>query len=192
MMKEKAVQCLLAMWGAVDPIYYACSPLEYAGEEADGRRSIFRVRPLQYRGETIRLSDGTTIEANDWLLKIHLHNVRLVRELLHCKSDIKKGRYIFEQVKTGLPYVAYHLYHHEQSARMKGIIGITMLNKGCERLGFEIVDIANPLYRWFKTVSLLPLMTVAKSCMSPFSRPPKYLVMSKEKLFSLYGCHLIH
>ncbi|ADU94224.1 YkoP family protein [Geobacillus sp. Y412MC52] len=191
-MKDKAMQWLLSAWGGIDPIYYACSRLEYAGEAADGRRSIFRVRPLQYKGETIRLSDGTTIAANDWLLKIHLHNVRLLRELMQYRSDIQKGRYIFEQVKTGLPYVAYHLYHHEQSARIKGIIGITMLNKGCERLGFETVDIANPLYRWFKTASLLPLMAVAKSRVSPLSRPPKYLLMSKGKLFSLYGCHLIH
>ncbi|OQP06103.1 hypothetical protein B1690_09710 [Geobacillus sp. 46C-IIa] len=191
-MKEKAVQCLLAMWGVIDPIYYACSRLEYAGEARDGLRSIFRVRPLQYKGETIRLSDGTTIAANDWLLKIHLHNVRLVRDLFRYDSDIKKGRYILEQVKAGLPYVAYHLYHHEQSERMKGIIGITMLNKGCERLGFETVDISNPLYRWFKTLALVPMMAVARPGLSPFSRPPKYLLMSKEKLFSLYGYHLIH
>ncbi len=116
-MKDKAMQWLLSAWGVIDPIYYACSRLEYAGEAADGRRSIFRVRPLQYKGETIRLSDGTTIAANDWLLKIHLHNVRLLRELMQYRSDIQKGRYIFEQVKTGLPYVAYHLYDVKQRMR---------------------------------------------------------------------------
>ncbi|NNV05869.1 hypothetical protein [Geobacillus sp. C56-T2] len=191
-MKEKAVQSLVALWRMLDPIYYACSRLEYAMEGNGGRRSIFRVRPLKYKGETIYLSDGTTIRNDDWLLKIHLHNVRLMCELLRYDSDMKRGRYLFEQVKAGLPHVAHHLYHHEQSSRIKGIIGVTMLNKGCERLGFDTVDIGNSFYRWFKMASHWPIMTLAQRRLVPLVRPPKYLVMSKEKLFSLYGCHLIH
>ncbi|MGG3161250.1 hypothetical protein ABEO87_05920 [Geobacillus stearothermophilus] len=176
----------------MDPLYYACSRLEYVGGKENGCRSIFRVRLLRYKGETIRLSDGTTIAANDWLLKIHLHNVRLLRELMQYRGDIQKGRYIFEQVKASLPYVAHHLYHHEQSACIKGIIGVTMLNKGCERLGFDVIDIADSFYRWLKMASHWPMMTVAQHRLMPLVRPPKYLLMSKEKLFSLYGYHLIH
>ncbi|QOR82905.1 hypothetical protein IMZ17_09590 [Geobacillus stearothermophilus] len=191
-MRSKATQWLLSVWGLMDPLYYACSRLEYVGGKENGCRSIFRVRLLRYKGETIRLSDGTTIAANDWLLKIHLHNVRLLRELMQYRGDIQKGRYIFEQVKASLPYVAHHLYHHKQSSRIKGIIGVTMLNKGCERLGFDVIDIANSFYRWLKMASHWPMMTVAQHRLMPLVRPPKYLVMSKEKLFSLYGCHLIH
>ncbi|WP_425439782.1 YkoP family protein [Parageobacillus galactosidasius] len=48
-MKAKARQCVLAVWGAFDPIYYACSRLEYVEDTWNGFRSIFRVRVTKYR-----------------------------------------------------------------------------------------------------------------------------------------------
>lgn len=108
------------------------------------------------------LSDGTKIQKNDLLLKIHLHNIRLTRELLHLNSEIKKGCYIYEQVKEGLPYIANYLRNHEQFSEIKGIIGITMLNKGCERLGFETFSIVNPFYKWFKTIAFIPMIVVSQ------------------------------
>jgi hypothetical protein len=186
-MREKARQCVLAVWGAFDPIYYACSRLEYAGTARNGCQPIFRVRVTRYKGREVVLSDGTKIRKNDLLLKIHLHNVRLIRELLRFKSEIKKGRYIFEQVKAGLPYVAHYVRHHEQFSEIKGIIGITALNKGCERLGFETFSIVNPFYKLFKTIAHVPMTMVAQLRFQPMGRPPKYLFMSKKKLLTLYG-----
>jgi hypothetical protein len=191
-MKEKARQCVLAVWGALDPIYYACSRLEYVGRTRSGCQPIFRVRITRYKGREVVLSDGTKIQKNDLLLKIHLHNVRLIRELLRFDSEIKKGRYIFEQVKAGLPYVAHYVRNHEQFPEIKGIIGITMLNKGCERLGFETFSIVNPFYKWFKTIMLIPMTAVAQLRFQPVGRPPKYLFMSKKKLLALYGYQPIH
>jgi hypothetical protein len=191
-MKEKARQCVLAVWGALDPIYYACSRLEYVGRIRNGYQPIFRVRVTRYKGREVVLSDGTKIRKNDLLLKIHLHNVRLIRELLRFDSEIKKGRYIFEQVKAGLPYVAHYVRHHEQFSEIKAIIGITMLNKGCERLGFETFSIVNPLYKWFKTIVLIPMITVSQLRFYRIGRSPKYLFMSKNKLLTLYGYQPIH
>lgn len=191
-MKEKARQYALAVWGALDPIYYACSRLEYVENKRDGCRPIFRVRITKYKGREIVLSDGTKIQKNDLLLKIHLHNVRLIRELLCLNSEIKKGRYIFEQVKAGLPHIANYVRNHEQFSEIKGIIGITMLNKGCERLGFETFSIVNPFYKWFKTAVMMPIIVVSQFRFSAFRRPPKYLFMSKDKLLTLYDCQPSH
>ena len=191
-MKEKARQCVLAVWGAFDPIYYACSRLEYVGDTWKGCQPIFRVRATRYKGREVVLSDGTKIQKNDLLLKIHLHNVRLIRELLHLDSEIKKGRYIYEQVKEGLPYIANYLRNHEQCSEIKGIIGITMLNKGCERLGFETFSIVNPFYKWFKTIVMITMIIVSQLRFYSIRRPPKYLFMSKDKLLTLYGYQPIH
>ncbi|GCD82837.1 YkoP family protein [Parageobacillus thermoglucosidasius] len=191
-MKEKARQCALAVWGAFDPIYYACSRLEYVGDTWGRCRPVFRVRVTKYKGREVVLSDGTKIQKNDLLVKIHLHNVRLIRELLRLDSEIKKGRYIFEQVKAGLPYIANYIRNHEQFSEIKGIIGITMLNKGCERLGFETFSIVNPFYKWFKTAVMMPMIAISQLRFSPVRRPPKYLFMSKEKLLTLYDYQPIH
>ncbi|MBA2875962.1 YkoP family protein [Thermaerobacillus caldiproteolyticus] len=183
----KVRQCFVAVWGIFDPIYYACSRLEYI-EDPDQNRHIFRVRVTKYKGRDVILSDGTKIQKNDLLLKIHLHNVRLIRELIRFESEIKKGRYIYKQVKNGLPHLATYLRNHEQFAQIKGIVGITALNKGCERLGFETFSIVNPLYQWFKQTAFLPIYWISQFRFDSMRRPPKYLFMSKQQLLRLYGC----
>ena len=41
------------------------------------------------------LSDGTQINTNDTLVKIHLHNVRLLKEIKNMNSKLKKAKVIF-------------------------------------------------------------------------------------------------
>jgi hypothetical protein len=183
----KVRQCFLAVWKVLDPIYYACSRLEYI-EDANQHRHIFRVRLTRYKGREVILSDGTKIKKNDLLLKIHLHNARLIRELIRFDSEIKKVRFVYEQVKKGLPYVAEYLQHHEQFTDVKGLIGITVLNKGCERLGFETFSIVNPFYKWFKKIVFLPMYFISQFRFDSIRRPPKYLFMSTQQLMRLYGC----
>jgi hypothetical protein len=191
--KEKGVvmvkmkQCFLAIWSVFDPIYYFCSRLEYVQDKSKNR-DIFRVRLTKYKGRDIMLSDGTHITKNDLLIKIHLHNNRLVNELTRLNSEIKKGRLIYEQVKRGLPNLAIYLQRHEQFANIKGIIGITVLNKGSERLGFETFSIINPFYKWYKQMTIVPMYLISISRLDSLRRPPKYLFMSKDKLIKLYGC----
>jgi hypothetical protein len=180
-------QCFLAIWSVLDPIYYFCSRLEYV-EDNTKSRDIFRVRLTKYKGRDIVLSDGTKITKNDLLLKIHLHNVRLIRELIRLDSEIKKGRLIYEQVKRGLPNLTGYLQRHEQFANIKGIIGITILNKGCERLGFETFSIINPIYKWYKQMTFVPIYLISQFRLDSFRRSPKYLFMSKNKLIKLYAC----
>ncbi|RAK22285.1 hypothetical protein B0I26_102277 [Anoxybacillus vitaminiphilus] len=183
----KMRQCFLTIWSALDPIYYFCSRLEYV-EDQTKNRDIFRVRLTKYKGRNIVLSDGTEIIKNDLLLKIHLHNVRLIKELIRLDNEIKKGRHIYEQVKRGLPNLTEYLQRHEQFADIKGIIGITILNKGCERLGFETFSIMNPFYKWYKQTAFAPMYLISRFRLDSFRKPPKYLFMSKDKLLKLYGC----
>jgi hypothetical protein len=183
----KMKQCFLAIWSVLDPIYYFCSRLEYVQDKSKNR-DIFRVRLTKYKGRDIMLSDGTHITKNDLLIKIHLHNNRLVNELTRLNSEIKKGRLIYEQVNRGLPNLAIYLQRHEQFANIKGIIGITVLNKGSERLGFETFSIINPFYKWYKQMTIVPMYLISISRLDSFRRPPKYLFMSKDKLIKLYGC----
>jgi len=183
----KMRQCFLTIWSVLDPIYYFCSRLEYV-EDKTKNRDVFRVRLTKYKGRDIVLSDGTKITKNDLLLKIHLHNVRLISELIRLDSEVKKGRLIYTRVKRGLPNLTRYLQRHERFANIKGIIGITILNKGCERLGFETFSIINPFYKWYKQMAFAPMYLISQFRLDSFRRPPKYLVMSKDKLLKLYGC----
>jgi hypothetical protein len=61
---------------------------------------------------------------------------------------------------------------------------------GSDRLGFEVVDISNAVYRNLKWFSCLPINILSSPAplnMNIFNHPaPSYLFMSKDKLTKLY------
>lgn len=176
---------IISFWSLLDPFYFRCTRLSYLTPKED---TIFRVRVTKYKGRQIILSDGTRINKNDTLLKIHLHNVRLLKELKGINSEMKKARMIYNYVKRSLPYVEKFIRNHPYSHQIKGIIGITSLNKGSERLGFEVYDISNPFYWWFKQIAFLPISILAYSNINNAVKGhnPSYLFMSTKKLSDLY------
>jgi hypothetical protein len=177
----------LSIWSILDPIYYLFTRLIYL-EDGNQQRNIFRVRLTRYKGKEVILKDGTTIKKNDVLVKIHLHNVRLLRDMNSVESDTKRGRIIYKHVLNGMPSLAHFIHSHPRCQEIKGIIGITMLHKGCNRLGFETYDINNPVYRFIKQVVFVPMycLSVSKINSQSIRRQPKYLFMSKEALLALY------
>ncbi|WP_188454121.1 YkoP family protein [Virgibacillus oceani] len=174
---------LLDVWNAIDPIYYNLTRLQYVPEN-DNRNTLFRVRVTRYKGKQVVLSDGTVINKNDLLLKIHLHNVRMLTDLHNITSDVKRAVYVYHMIKRSLPWLANYVGIHKRKQEIKAIIGITTLYRGADRLGFEITSIKNPCYSIVKKGSFLPINFLANaSCRNT----PVYLFMSKERLLALYN-----
>lgn len=179
---------VLSIWNFFDPIYFSFTRLTYLpGKESN--HNIFRIRLTKYRGKNLVLSDGTKINKNDILVKIHLHNARLLKELINISSELKKAKIIYRHVQRSLPELEKYIRNSRHSPSIKGIIGISFLNKGCERLGFEVVDISNPFYKWFKWLAFLPIELLSQpntSWENIKNRHPNYLFMSAGKLEKLY------
>jgi hypothetical protein len=174
----------LTFWRLFDPLYYACTRLRYVDDE----NNIFRVRLLCYRGQTLTLSDGTRIEKGDLLLKIHLHNVRLLRFLLPLHSNVIKARMLRSLVVESLPAIAQLLCKGEPYQDVKAIIGITQLNRACQSLGFDVQPISTTWYRVFKRFSLFPiyLLSAAQPVQSFRKLQPMMLFMSRKCLVARY------
>jgi hypothetical protein len=180
---------IISIWRLIDPFYYFCTRLTYLpGKDKEG--NVFRIKLTKYKGRNIVLSDGTQINKNDTLVKIHLHNARLLKELKNIKSEIKKAKMIYRYVQKSLPGIEIYIRNQCHSDKIKGIIGITSLNKGCERLGFETFDISHPIYKWFKQLSFLPIGILSSQNSSILHilkhQQPKYLFMSTKKLSNMY------
>ncbi len=181
---------LIAIWSFFDPYYYLCTRLTYLpSKETEG--NIFRIRLTKYKGREIILSDGTKINKNDILVKIHLHNVKLLKELKDIKSEIKKIKMIYRYVQKSLPGVESYIRSCYRYDEIKGIIGITHLHKGSERLGFEMIDITNPIYKWFKRFAFLSIGFLSNPNSSILyifmHQHPCYLFMSTSQLSKLHG-----
>ncbi|MCP8615615.1 YkoP family protein [Salirhabdus salicampi] len=181
----------IKVWYFCDPLYYSFTRLKYIGKHNKNPGNIFRVRLTRYKGREVTLKDGTTIRKNDLLLKIHLHNVRILHDIQHIKDDVKKGFMIYQIVKESMPGLATYVQSHKRYDEIKGVIGITMLSKGSRRLGFEKVTIKNLIYKWMKVCTFLPI------CFLSLTRPsigkirklpePVYLFMSKADLVNRYS-----
>ncbi|MGN7400626.1 YkoP family protein [Cytobacillus praedii] len=174
---------LISIWFIIDPLYLKCTRLTFPSCK---ERNIFRVRLTKYKGRNIILSDGTLINKNDTLVKIHLHNVRLLKEFRNINSEIRKAKMIYRYVQMSLPGIENYIQNHTHSKKIKGIVGITMLIKGSERLGFEIIDISHPIYKWFKRFAFLPIEILSSKKTSAWDvlkhHNPSYLFMSTNKL----------
>lgn len=81
----------LSTWSVLDPIYFYISRLHYP-ESAKTNTTVFRIKQIRYKGPKVCLADGQEICKNDVLVKIHLHNVRLIKELFTIDNDLKKGK----------------------------------------------------------------------------------------------------
>lgn len=180
---------LLHLWNIVDPFYYFFSRLITLPCK-EGEKNILRIRLTTYKGRPVVLSDGTEINKNDKLVKIHLHNVKLIAELRSIESEWRKAKILYRYMKQSLPGVEWFIRNHKKSNEIKGIIGISLLHRGSEKLGFEVFDIKNPLYLLFKRFALLPIELLSTENFS-FQHHlrnyhPCYLFMSKETLTTRY------
>ncbi|PLT35646.1 hypothetical protein [Bacillus sp. V5-8f] len=180
---------ILSIWSLFDPLYYKFTRLTYLQDNRE-QNNYFRVRLTCYKGRDVTLSDGTHIKKNDTLVKIHLHNVKLLNEIKQVKSELKRGKIIYDNVQRSLPGIQSYISNHHNYNDIKGIIGITSLTKCCERLGFEVVSISHPVYKWLKWTTFIPIMFLSTSKPSLGAilkpSPPGYLFMSKDKLARLY------
>lgn len=179
---------VLSIWNVIDPIYYACTRLKCIVQQ-DGKRSAFRVRLTSFRGKKVLLSDGTLITRGDTLLKIHLHNVLLLNNMLSIKGELRKGKFLYRIIEKSLPDLAEYVLKHPKTEEIKGIIGITMLNRGASGLGFETIPIRSAVYKGIKYVTMTPIYFFSAS--DPVKhikkQTPAYLFMSKHALLERYG-----
>jgi hypothetical protein len=183
------VNTLIQAWSLFDKFYYGCTRLEYVNKQ---EQNIFRVKLLAYRGEDLYLSDGSVFHPNDLLVKIHLHNCLLMKEIKVFDNDVKRGLFVYRRVQNSLPDLAEFVITHPQRDKIKGLIGITCLNRGVKRLGFDVKEINNPIYRKLKSMYLNSMFILCHPTKNNGSwkkeyMAPKYLVMSKDTLINMYS-----
>ncbi|MDQ0255725.1 hypothetical protein J2S74_003107 [Evansella vedderi] len=178
-------QYVLKAWENIDPIYDRIR--NFTSIETEDNISVFRVLLTRYRGPKHELADGNIISKGDYLVRIHLHNIRLLQYLHPIKSSLKRTFMLYEMVKNALPKLAKYIQDHELSNKIKGICGVTMLNKIVERLGFEIRPVTNPFYRLMKYFSQSPIHFLATGSIANIfeKRKVSYLFMSKNQLLAL-------
>ncbi|TCP59453.1 hypothetical protein EV586_101672 [Tumebacillus sp. BK434] len=135
----------LTLWKWGDILYRMVRRFDY--EDRQGK-NIFRIRVRHYTGPDIRLPDGKEIHSGDWVGFLHFYNLRLQQMLHGVKSDNRRGLIVLRETQRSLPELVEFLRKHPRGERIKALIGVTLLNRGVEPLGFTVQDV--PPTRWYR------------------------------------------
>jgi Predicted xylanase/chitin deacetylase len=152
--------------------------------------NLFRLTKKRYKGPDLYDGNGDLLAAKgDIVAEIHLDNIRF-----QCKEtdSHKVGLKALSRVKESLPVLAQYITESSDYQDIKVLLGLTLLNRGVKRLGFEVQDIpstwANRKKGILQKVIILiyhPL-GIARNTKRLGSKP-KLVWISKQKLM---GCWL--
>lgn len=177
----------ISVWTLLDPLYYTCTRLKRIDSERE--KNVFRVRLMKYRGKRVDFPDGSSLERGDLVVRIHLHNVYILQEMAGMNNELARAKWLYNTVRRSLPGVHDYLNNHPKKEQLKGIVGITLLNRGNRSLGFRTLPLYNPIFRLFRWVTLLPihLLSADQPIRTLKKHRPVYLYMSKDELEARYG-----
>lgn len=119
-----------------------------------GRPSIFRLRRARFRGDPVRLNDGTEIRPGDPIGDLHFVTDALLGAHALTKGPVQMAVYLARLAGDSLHVLADFLRQNERYRDVKAIHGITMIYRGAERLGFTVWDMPPGFRRSFLTLYL--------------------------------------
>lgn len=178
----------LQMWGAWDWLYYRFNRMQYVSK----KENIFRIVRKTYKGPPLQTKTGEWITTGDVILKIHLHNYALAKEVLHRRSEISLALFLKNYIHQSLIGLSKHIRELPEGSHIKGIIGTSMLNRGAERFGFQVHEVNHSIYFWFKGYLYKFIYLVVHPYGFHYLKKhggrlrSKHLVMSINELFELY------
>jgi hypothetical protein len=135
----------LGLWRIGDQIYRRVRRFEY--QDLQGK-NVFRIRVRHYAGPELALPEGVRIRGGDWVGFLHFYNLRLQELLQGVRSENRRVLLVMREVKNSLPELADFVRHHPHGERIKALIGVTLLNRGVEPLGFSVAEV--PDTAWFR------------------------------------------
>lgn len=121
----------------------------------DGRPTLLSIRLRCYRGKPLVLSDGTLLQPGDAIGEIHFNN-RVLKGIIRDKKDLAQtgfiGLSVLKELKQSLTVLARWVSTRKGESP-KAIMGLTVLHRGAERLGFTVCDpppLLKKLARWYQ------------------------------------------
>jgi hypothetical protein len=137
----------LTLWRWGDLVYRWLRRFDF--EDRKGK-NIFRIRVRHYTGPSIHLPDGNKIQEGDWVGFLHFYNLRLQQLLYGVKSENRRGLIVLRETQRSLPELVEFIKKHPRGERIKALIGVTLLNRGVEPLGFTVQNVPDTLWFRFK------------------------------------------
>ncbi|MBM7565473.1 polysaccharide deacetylase family protein [Paenibacillus sacheonensis] len=151
LMKRIAVSC----WMGWERLFHVVFRVKSV---ADG--SIFHYRVIKYRGATLELSDGNRIADKDDVVELHFDNGMLLQLMTNSRSMMQLAVMLIREVKKSMPQLAERLALDADAQLVKGLYGVSLMNRGVENFGFDVHKLPKGLFDFSSRLYLKLLLRV--------------------------------
>jgi peptidoglycan/xylan/chitin deacetylase (PgdA/CDA1 family) len=162
-------------------------------EPVDRSNPLLRLRVREYQGSMpIMLDDGECIRKGDLVAELHLDNDRLFRLGALSRNTTQLAIQLIRGMEQLLPRVTERFQNDPTFRNVKGLYGISLINRGPQQLGFTVVDLPKGFFArittWYLRILLSVIHPQGKKRLSTKSEMlvPKIVAMSKKQLVERY------
>ncbi|MET3210118.1 UNVERIFIED_CONTAM: peptidoglycan/xylan/chitin deacetylase (PgdA/CDA1 family) [Paenibacillus sp. PvR008] len=134
--------------------------------------ALFRLRPLRkedtifyyrrsiYHGPNVNMENGRWLEKGDAIVELHFDNKMLFQLGTTAKSMVHLAIQLIRIVKRQLPDLAYQIADDPKMNGIKAVYAVSMINRGPEKLGFQIRELPKGMFRIASTLYLKLLFSI--------------------------------
>ncbi|AZN40273.1 polysaccharide deacetylase family protein [Paenibacillus albus] len=181
-------RAIIACWMGWERLFHVLFRVKSGGEGA-----IFHYRIIPYGGKTIELTDGRRIEPKDPVVELHFDNEKLLGMMSESKSMMHVAIRLIREVQHGMPKLAKKLMEDEAAGTVKGLYGVSMINRGAEQFGFSVLPIPKGLFDKSTRIYLKLLLRVLhpsgkqRLAEQGARLEPRIIAMSMAEFWHRYG-----
>lgn len=99
----------------------------------------YRLR--SYKGKSVILDNGSTLEKGDPIIELHFDNQKLFNYGVNSRSTVHLAIQMIRSMEKELPTLAHQLMEDDRLKQAKALYGVSMINRGPEKFGFSIRDL---------------------------------------------------
>lgn len=178
---------LLGLWPVIDAILCRVRPIHAVTADPD---ALLRVERRTHVGGPAMLANGLCVQTGQTLLEIHLATSWFRRR----RAESRRAEDITRDVLVRLASDLRHLALQLRAGAYPDVVamhGVTFLDAGARRLGFEVRDLPSGRRYTLTTFYMSGLMAMSRLTRSSERgsrrRPLRELWMSRERLLQTYG-----
>ncbi|MFB5678703.1 polysaccharide deacetylase family protein [Paenibacillus terreus] len=129
-------------------------------EPVNPQEPMLHFRRRKYQGQPVDFADGSSLVKGDEVLELHFDNERLYQIGSTAKTPMHVAIQMIRSVEKQLPDLAAKVVDDPRLEGVKAIYGVSMINRGAEKLGFIIRDLPRGLFAATSTLYLRLLLSV--------------------------------
>lgn len=184
---------IVALWLGWEKLFHWVYHLRTASPEDP----MLHFRSRVYHGALVEMNDGYMIRNGDPVIELHFDNKKLFELGMTSRSSMHLAIRMIRAMEQQLPDLARQVAMEPELCSAKAIYGVSMINRGPEKFGFTVRELAPGPFSFVSKQYLKLLLSVIHPAGTKRLKQrseqlvPKMIAMPLEVLLERYGHHAL-